>query len=140
MNNIDKIKETKHILTMLDVSEINHDEVNARFWCLTKEYIFERQSISSIVFTYKGEVSARYYIGNERPKFTTSLDACKSLMLKGWYFNLSTGEDGHYVNFGTDDSEYISFVTSKPTLVIAWLQAILQSYIYTWEQENEECR
>jgi len=38
MTNEDKIKEAKHILKMLEADKINHDEGNARIWCLVDSY------------------------------------------------------------------------------------------------------
>ena len=88
MNNADKIKEAKHILSMLEANEINHNEVNARIWCLYQDYTFDNVIGSTVYYNRRllpnGTFCRSSYLLNENlnHKFVTSLDACMELLQK----------------------------------------------------------
>lgn len=143
MNNNRKINEAKHILNMLGVNEINPDEVNARVWAL--EHL---QGDFNISFSEDGTI---YYRHNDwtdsvptilshkfdHTKYLTSLDACQSLMLEGWQITIHQHNASSFTAIIDKDDKFIMSDELAKTMPIAWLHAILQSYIYTWEQEDE---
>lgn len=135
MSNMDKTKEAKHILSMLD-GEVNHDEVNGRVGCLLiKGTVFdhvERNGFMVGVFDSEG-----HHFSQDHLKYMTSLDACQSLMLEGWEYSITRCYAGLFkarvLKHNYDPEFYRRAKTAPP----AWLHAILQSYIYTWEQDDE---
>jgi len=124
MNNEDKIKEAKLILKMLEADEVEHMEVNARVWALSKNYPYSKDGVS----IYKPHP----------PNYTTSLDACQSIMRKGWILEIEETQDKTFIcNLEKYINSRVYTITSMEfnTMPLAWLHAILQSYIWEWENE-----
>ena len=138
----DKIKEAKHILTMIEAGDINHDEINARVSCVVFGYKFEKLTEYGTIISDNPKEMMNL------KKFTQSLDACQSLMLEGWILSKTyTHPDSLHKDKGhtlavtkfTDDDciDFVQFSSKIEVMPEAWLWAILESYIYEWSNEDD---
>lgn len=132
MNNTDKIKEAKHILTMIEAGDINHDEINARVSCVVFGYKFEKLTEYGTIISDNPKEMMNL------KKFTQSLDACQSLMLEGWLISIQESKVAggfkcilYYAHLAEVASPHFKIMPE------AWLHAILQSYIYEWSNEDD---
>lgn len=119
----DEIKETKRILINIENIENIGDiykYINAPVFCLANDLPFDEDT--------------KFYVNDK--KYTASLDACQSIMPKGWRANMSYSK-------ARLDYKVILFKNGAPkiasdhyeTLPLAWLSAILLTYIWEWENE-----
>ncbi len=144
MNNKDKIKEAERIQAMMVKDDVNHGQINARVWCLLNGAVFAcmTPALSPTIFSYTNQRVRCLEIAHTKsdaPKYTTSLDACYGLMRDGWMFEMTTHQgakqyraDLHKIDY--PDSELCSWL--HPTPHLAFLDAVLESWIWEWENEN----
>ena len=142
MNNTDKIKEAKLIQRMI-VDKSDADEINKLVL-----RVITGADIVHIVVDYDNSLyctdsdSTEVDLGDcyysHETQYTTSLDACQSLMLEGWLISIQESKVAggfkcilYYAHLAEVASPHFKIMPE------AWLHAILQSYIYEWSNEDD---
>lgn len=147
MNNKDKIAEAQNILGMIEgVSPDDTDtlnEIDARVWCLRNSKIPYAGYDCTYVYGVcpDDQCEVRVTLVRLVNVYTTSLDAQQSIMPNGWavgLVNSSMGDDAICeLTIFRNDYEY---TVSSPHLLtepLARLHAIIQAYIWEWENDTE---
>jgi len=137
-----RIEQARYILHMIETYDTKNtevlDEIDARWWLVAEGYINAPHN----AFWHKDvNVNTRFICqGNLAPKYTRRRDALKAIRLDGWVVNLVLNFNDNesffavYNWFGDNVSKQIDS-PKLPTEELAELHAIIQTYIYTWENE-----
>ena len=152
MNNIRKIQEARKIQQMI-VDGGRKDDINARVGFLMADVTLLKIK-KSMVGIKNPTLMTKCYRTKEFgdvcrlfpkktngdsiyiSKFTTSLDACQSIMLDGWEILLvQLGKN--VFNCDLRKNTAVLGVNEAPTAAEGWLYVILESYIYEWSRDDE---
>lgn len=139
-----RIEDARTVLVLLDdFDTVLADEINARIWFLVGG-IYQTGLISAYD-DFDAALQHAIDFGNA-PKYTTSRDALKSIRLDGWWAQLSFHSSVSLDDISFPDRwscclwhENFPFKISRelPTEELAELHAIIQTFIYVWEQCND---
>ena len=153
MNNKDKIQQAKHILKIIegctpDIGQEVYDEVNARWWCCLKDKAYHgTDGRGRFSYNLHYPLSMRHPRKriNKDESYTHSRDALKQARPEGWEV-VQEACMGNKVEFtlfqqwalaDTGDYDSIKFTSPQlPTEELAELHAIIQAWIYIWENEG----
>jgi len=145
---MDRIEEARKVLVMIE--NVNPDdtatldEIDARAWCLVNGTKITR-CFDGIWFHdgIQGREASCGMLDPESmygdlPQYTRSRDALKGIRLDGWYLTIEQFCDTGFVCEMADlrdNKPLVEFNSEGITETLAELHAIIQSYIYTWENE-----